>query len=91
MNYKIRHIIRIGQRSTVLRGQTDFSVICGGRKRKIQSGHTSRDTCKGIAMDYWRKACSVCKLARALRVNRGRSMNIAMFSTRDLREQGRKS
>ena len=32
----------------------------------------------------------MCELARAL-VNRGQSMNIATFSTRDLREQGRKS
>ena len=36
------------------------------------------------------KACSVCELARAL-VNRGRSMNNATFSTRDLRQQGHKS
>ena len=32
----------------------------------------------------------MCELARAL-VNRSRSMNTATFSTRDLREQGRKS
>ena len=32
----------------------------------------------------------MCELARAL-VNHGRSMNIATFSTQDLREQGRKS
>ena len=32
----------------------------------------------------------MCELARAL-VNRGRSMNIATFSTRDLQEQGGKS
>ena len=38
-----------------------------------------------------RKACSVCELARALVINRGRSINIATFSTRDMREQGRKS
>ena len=37
------------------------------------------------------EACSVCELARAL-VNCGRrSMNVATFSTRNLREQGRKS
>ena len=32
----------------------------------------------------------MCELARAL-VKRGRSMNIATFSTRNLQEQGRKS
>ena len=32
----------------------------------------------------------MCELARVL-VNRGRSMNIVTFSTRDLREQGCKS
>ena len=34
--------------------------------------------------------CSVCEITRAL-VNCGRSMNIAAFSTQDLRQQGRKS
>ena len=38
----------------------------------------------------WRKACSVCELARAL-VNRSQLMNVATFSTRDLQEQGHKS
>ena len=33
--------------------------------------------------------CSSCELARAL-VNHGQSMNIAIFSTWDLREQGRR-
>ena len=37
----------------------------------------------------WRKACSECELARALAYH-GWSMNIAIFSTWDLREQGRK-
>ena len=32
----------------------------------------------------------MCELARAL-VNNGRSINTATFSTRDLRDQGRKS
>ena len=36
------------------------------------------------------EACSVCELARAL-VNCGRSMNVATFSTRNFREQVRKS
>ena len=36
MNYKMKHIIRIGQRGIVLYGQTIFSIInyCGSRKTK---------------------------------------------------------
>ena len=49
---------------------------------------TCEATCKGS--HGRRLAQYVSRLARAL-VNRGQSMNIATFSTWDLREQGRKS
>ena len=55
-------------------------------KWKTRSGHERLHA--RVAMEEG--LLSVCKLTRAL-VNRGRSMNIATFSTRDLQEKCRKS
>ena len=65
-----------------------FSVlnICGGRKTEKHSLDT-----RGYVQGYpRRKACTVCKLARAL-VNRSQLIQIATFSTWDLQEQFCKS
>ena len=53
----------------------------------VENGKTRSGNARLHARVAMRKACSVCELARVL-VNRGKSMNIATFSTRDLREQG---
>ena len=55
-------------------------------KRKTRSGHGKLSA--RVAMEEG--LLGVYELARAL-VNSGRSMNIATFSTQDLREQGHKS
>ena len=60
--------------------------ICGGRKMEKHS----LDMRGYMQGQPWRKACSVCELAKAL-VNRDRSMKIVIFSTRDLQEQCHKS
>ena len=52
------------------------------------SGHARLRSYKGRHGE--RLAQLVCELARVLIIS-GRLMNIAAFSTRDLREQGRKS
>ena len=52
--------------------------------RKIWSGHAR--LCARVAIEKG----LVCELARVLTIS-GRLMNIAAFSIRDLREQGRKS
>ena len=61
-------------------------VFVVAEKWKIQSGHARLRA--RVAMEEG--LLSVCELTRTL-VNRGRSMNIATFSTWDLQEQCCKS
>ena len=60
-------------------------ILVMAEKWKNTSGHTRLY----VRVQPWRNACSVFQLARAL-VSHCRLINIATFSTQDLREQGYK-
>ena len=70
-----------------MQGQTTFLLLfVMEEKGTTRSGHVR--LCARVAMEEG--LLSVCELARAL-VNDSWSMNIAIFSTQDLQEQGGKS
>ena len=83
MNYKTRLNKNQPARYSLAWPDRFLLLFVMAEKWKNTSGYTRLY----VRVQPWRKACSVCELARAL-VSHCRSINIATFSTQDLREQG---